>query len=149
MVPLKIRTYETRDQNAVLRLAEKYASWDATLTDADIQGFHASDPDFFLVAEIDNVIAGFIFGKESRDIPTEVLRRWKAGKVGSVETLAVDAMFRRRGIGTLLLKHLLERFKDSKVDTVTLSVPAEELAANKLYEKLGFETRGHFMRKKL
>jgi len=32
---------------------------------------------------------------------------------------------------------------------VTLSVPADEIGAKELYDKLGFETRGYFMKKKL
>jgi ribosomal protein S18 acetylase RimI-like enzyme len=148
-VPLKIRTYQTSDQDAVLKLAEKYASWDTTPTLADVQGFHASDPDFFLVAELDHAIVGFIYSTESKHTPTEILQNWKARKVGSIETLAVEVKFRRRGFGTLLLKKLLELFKDRGIDTVTLSVPASEAAAQKLYEKFGFETRGYFLRKKL
>lgn len=148
-MPLKIRTYETQDQGSVLKLAEKYASWDTTPTPADVGGFHATDPDFFLVAEVDQAIVGFIYGTESRRIPTEVLQNWNAGKVGSIETMAVEVKFRRKGIGTLLLKKLLELFKDKGIDTVTLSVPASEIAAQKLYQKFGFETRGYFLRKKL
>lgn len=148
-MPLKIRTYETQDQGSVLKLAEKYASWDTSPTVADIQGFHATDPDFFLVAELDQAIVGFIYGTESRHIPTEVLQNWNSGKVGSIETLAVEVKLRRKGIGTLLLKELLELFKDRGIDTVTLSVPANEIAAQKLYQKFGFETRGYFLRKRL
>ena len=148
-MPLKIRTYETQDQGSVLKLAEKYASWDTSPTVADIQGFHATDPDFFLVAELDQAIVGFIYGTESRHIPTEVLQNWNSGKVGSIETLAVEVKLRRKGIGTLLLKELLELFKDRGIDTVTLSVPANEIAAQKLYQKFGFETRGYFLRPRL
>jgi N6-L-threonylcarbamoyladenine synthase/ribosomal-protein-alanine N-acetyltransferase len=69
--------------------------------------------------------------------------------VGSVEVLAVKEHHRRKGIGTSLLNHLLEVFKDRGIDTVTLSVPADESGAKELYDKLGFETRGYFMKKKL
>jgi ribosomal protein S18 acetylase RimI-like enzyme len=148
-VPLKIRRYETKDQDAVVKLAEKHASWDTTPTLADFQGFHATDPDFFLVAELDQAIVGFIYGTESRHVPIEVLHNWNTRKAGSIETLVVEVKFRRRGFGTLLLDKLLELFKDRGIDTVTLSVPASEVAAQKLYEKFGFETRGYFLRKKL
>ena len=47
-----IRRYRKNDEVEVLQLSQKYASWDSTPTEADIQGFHSSEPDFFLVAEL-------------------------------------------------------------------------------------------------
>ncbi|TMI17750.1 GNAT family N-acetyltransferase [Candidatus Bathyarchaeota archaeon] len=144
-----IRRYKKNDETAVLELSQKYASWDSTPTEADIQGFHSSEPDFFLVAELNQKIIGFVYGRESKEVPDEVLRKWKATRVGSVEVLAVDEKYRRRGIGTQLLKRLFQAFTERAIDTVTLSTPAEEIAAKRLYDKLGFETRGYFMKKKL
>jgi ribosomal protein S18 acetylase RimI-like enzyme len=92
----------------------------------DIQGFHSSEPDLFLVAELDKRIAGFVYGRESRSVPGEVLGKWKATKVGSVEVLAVEERYRRKGIATLLLDRLFEVFRERGIDTVTLSVPADE-----------------------
>ncbi len=144
-----IRRYEKNDGVAVLQLSQKYASWDSTPTEADIQGFYSSEPDFFLVAELDRRIVGFVYGRESKSVPDEALRRWKATKVGSVEVLAVEEQYRRRGIATLLLNRLFAVFGERGIDMVTLSVPADEIGAKELYDKLGFETRGYFMRKKL
>ncbi len=144
-----IRRYEKNDESAVLQLSQKYASWDSTPTEADIQGFHSSEPDFFLVAELNQRIVGFVYGRESKNVPVEVLRKWKATRVGSVEILAVEEKYRRRGIGTQLLKSLFQVFTERGIDTVTLSTPAEEIAAKRLYDKLGFETRGYFLKKKL
>jgi len=144
-----IRRYEKNDGVAVLELSQKYTSWDSTPTEADIQGFYSSEPDFFLVAELNRRIVGFIFGRESKNVPDEVLRRWRSAKVGSVEILAVEERYRRRGIATLLLNHLFIGFRERRIDTVTLSVPADERGAKELYDKLGFETRGYFMKKRL
>ena len=144
-----IRRYEKNDGVAVLQLSQKYASWDSTPTDADIQGFHSSEPDFFLVAELNRRIVGFVYGRESKNVPDEVLGRWRATKVGSVEVLAVDEQYRRRGIATLLLSRLFTGFRERGIDTITLSVPADERGAKELYDKLGFETRGYFMKKTL
>ena len=144
-----VRLYEKNDGEAVLQLSQKYASWDSVPTEADIQGFYASEPDFFLVAELNRRIVGFVYGRESKNVPEEVLRRWMATKVGSVEVLAVEKQYRRKGIATLLLNRLFLGFKKRGIDTVTLSVPADERGAKELYDKLGFETRGYFMKKKL
>ena len=144
-----IRRYEKNDEVAVLQLSRKYASWDSTPTKADIHGFYSSEPDFFLVAELNRRIVGFVCARESKNVPDEVLRRWNATKVGSVEVLAVEEQYRRRGIATLLLNRLFETFRKRGIDTVTLSVPADEVGAKGFYDKLGFETRGYFMKRKL
>ncbi|TMI31398.1 GNAT family N-acetyltransferase [Candidatus Bathyarchaeota archaeon] len=144
-----IRRYEEKDRVAVLQLSQKYASWDSTPTEADIQGFYSSEPDFFLVAELNRRIVGFVYGRESKNVPDEVLQRWKARKVGSVEVLAVEEQYRRRGIAMSLLNRLFVVFGERGIDTVTLSVPADEIGAKELYDKLGFETRGYFLKKKL
>jgi len=144
-----IRRYEEKDRVAVLQLSQKYASWDSTPTEADIQGFHSSEPDFFLVAELNRRIVGFVYGRESKNVPDEVLRRWKATRVGSIEVLAVEEQYRRRGIATLLMDRLFVVFKGRGIDTVTLTTPADEIGAKELYDKLGFETRGYFLKKRL
>jgi len=144
-----IRRYEKTDEFAVLQLSQKYASWDSIPTGDDIQGFYSSEPDSFLVAELDRRIVGFVYGRESKNVPDEVLRRWRATKVGSVEVLAVDEQYRRRGIARSLLNRLFVVFRERGIDTVTLSVPADESGAKELYDKLGFETRGYFMKKTL
>ncbi len=69
--------------------------------------------------------------------------------MGSIEVLAVDEPYRRRGIAKLLLNRLFVAFRERGIDTVTLSVPAGESGAKELYDKLGFETRGYFMKKTL
>lgn len=147
-VKIEIRKFETSDLDRVLALGEKYASWDAILTRADVEGFHSTNPEFFFVAEADKKIVGFVYGRESSP-PAETLDRWNSRKVGSVETLAVDEEHRRQGIATLLLGVLLEAFKRNGMDLVTLSVPAVEIGAMKLYGKLGFEPRGYFLWKRL
>ena len=144
-----IRSYEPKDSRQVLVLAEKYASWDTTPTEADIAGFWSSDPELFLVAEADGKVVGFLVGRESRDIPDEVLRRRGATKAGSIETLAVDTQYRRRGIATALLNRVFDLFRQMGVDYVSLAVPAEEAGARRLYEKLGFRERAYFLSKNL
>ncbi len=144
-----VRKYEPRDESEVLVLCEKYASWDATPTPADIHGFWSREPDLFLVAEVERSVVGFIFGQESKHLPEEVLRKRGATKAGSLETLAVAEDHRRRGIATALVSRLLDAFRERGMDYVSLAVPAEELAARKLYEKLGFQPRAYFLSRRL
>jgi ribosomal protein S18 acetylase RimI-like enzyme len=144
-----IRPYEKNDETVVLEISQKYASWDSTPTEADIQQYYSSEPDFFLVAKLNRKVIGFIYGHESKNVPAEVLLKWEATRLGSIEILAVEEHYRRKGIATLLLERLLSAFRKRGIDTATLSVPADEKGAKQLYDKLGFETRGYFMRKRL
>jgi len=148
VVKTGVRKFEVRDLDHVLTLAERYASWDATPTKADVEGFHSANPEFFFVAEVGKKIVGFVYGTESNP-PAETLDRWKSRKVASIETLVVDKEYRRRGIATSLVRVLFDVFKQKRIDLVTLSVPAVERAAIKLYEKMGFEPRGYFLWKRL
>src|SRR5205823_13884755 len=118
-------------------------------TEADIQGFYSSEPDFFLVAELNRRIVGFVYGRESKNVPDEVLQRWKARKVGSVEVLAVEEQYRRRGIAMSLLNRLFVVFGERGIDKVMLSVPADDNGVKELYDKLSFETTGYVLKKKL
>src|SRR5712692_8424647 len=143
-----VRKFEVSDVEHVLALAQRYASLDLTPTKEDIEGFRSGSPEFFLVAEFSNRIVGFVHARESTP-PTEVLDKWKSRKVASIETLVVDEDYRRRGIATLLMTTLFEAFKRREIDLVTLSVPAVEIAAVKLYGKMGFELRAQFLWKRL
>ena len=144
----RARKFEVRDLDQVLALAERYASWDATPTKADVEGFHSANPEFFFVAEVGKKIVGFVYDTESNP-PAETLDRWKSRKVASIETLVVDEEYRRRGIATSLVRVLFDVFRQKRIDLVTLSVPAVEKAAIKLYGKMGFEPRGYFLWKRL
>ncbi len=147
-VKTRVRKFKINDLDQVVAIAERYASWDVTATKADIEGFHSAGPEFFFVAEAENKILGFVYGRELSP-PAEALNKWKSRKVASIETLAVDEDYRRQGIATSLLTALFEEFKQKEIDLVTLSVPAVEVAAMKLYGKLGFEPRAQFLWKRL
>jgi len=98
----RVRKFEVVDVERVLALAQRYASWDATPTKADVEGFHSANPEFLFVAESDGRVVGFVYGTESRP-PAEVLDKWKSRKVASIETLTIDEDYRRQGIAASLV----------------------------------------------
>jgi GNAT superfamily N-acetyltransferase len=60
------------------------------------------------------------------------------------ESLVVDEEYRRRGIAKSLVAVLFDAFKQKRIDLMTLSAPAVEKDAMKLYEKLGLSLEAIF-----
>jgi len=58
------------------------------------------------------------------------------------EDVAVSKSHRRRKIGISILNHALEAFRRKRVPYVQLEVRVDNFAAQKIYEKLGFEKEG-------
>lgn len=61
-----------------------------------------------------------------------------AGPEASVHTIDVHPEHQRRGIGTTLLRSLLERAENAGATTVLLEVSTDNAAARRLYERHGF-----------
>ena len=59
---------------------------------------------------------------------------------GYVGNLAVGAPFRRRGVGTALLRAMLDHAEERGAAFLTLEVRESNTAARRLYERCGFET---------
>ena len=56
--------------------------------------------------------------------------------------VAVREEYRNRGIGELMLKELMRLGREDGIEAFTLEVRRSNLAARRLYEKLGFVTEG-------
>lgn len=67
------------------------------------------------------------------DVPTEK-RAW-------LEEIIVDEGYRGQGLGEQVSKELIEIAKRERVNRVYLSSGPQREAANKLYQKLGFEKK--------
>jgi len=136
-----------RDTDSIIRLANDYALFDGPINEDDLKVTRAF-PEGFIVAEEDHEIIGFAFGY-FREVPEAVLETWGVSKVATIELLAVDPMYRKQGIGKLLLESLIETFKQSGTDLIGLTCPIKAEDARQLYEKLGFEISAYHMRKRL
>jgi ribosomal protein S18 acetylase RimI-like enzyme len=144
---VKTRLYKRDDLNSVLDLANRYAAFDGNTTEADLT-ITSQFPEGFWVADENRTIVGFVYG-HFKDVPYEVLEKWKAKKVGYIQLMAVAPSHRRRGVGQSLLSSLLSEFKKAGADLVLLDCPAEAVEAKRLYEKMGFNARFHGMKKRL
>jgi len=144
---LSLQIFKAEYMAGVLQLANKYAAFDGTISETDLV-LSKFFPKGFWVAEEDNEVVGFVFGY-FKDVPSDVLTRWGASKVGEISLLVVHPDHRRRGVGTALLRKVMQEFKRAGADQIILACPAEAMAAKRLYDKLGFEVRAYYMKKKL
>ncbi len=84
------------------------------------------DPDLFIVAEVDGQVIGTVLGGFD-------------GRRGMVYHLAVDAGYRQRGIGALLMSELEKRMKSKGCIRSYLLVTRDNLEAIRFYENTGWE----------
>lgn len=83
------------------------------------------DPDLFLVAESDGKLVGTVIGGYD-------------GRRGMIYHLAVDADFRKHGIGESLIAEVERRLQDKGCLKCYLLVTAENTNAIRFYERLGW-----------
>lgn len=83
----------------------------------------------FVCAKLENKIVGFAGIKIILD-------------EADIMNIAVNETYRRQGIATLLLNHLLNTCKEQSIKTIHLEVNEENFSAISLYEKFGFKECG-------
>ncbi len=86
-------------------------------------------PRLFLTAISSEIVLGYVVAS-AQDVHAHII------------SLAVRPKYRRQGIGSDLLRSLLECLQSIGVEKVMLEVREGNLAAAALYEKLGFEQSG-------
>lgn len=87
-------------------------------------------PDLTYLAWQRDQLVGFYLSENHPEQPTQ----------GWLEVMAVGQAFRRRGIGTALVNHALERYRTMGFSTAGLDVDLENITnAKSLYERAGFE----------
>ncbi|MBO5868002.1 MAG: ribosomal protein S18-alanine N-acetyltransferase [Oscillospiraceae bacterium] len=80
---------------------------------------------YWLVAEVDDVIAGYVGSQSVLD-------------AADMMNLAVSPDFRQQGIGQALVNALVEYLQQKKLIALLLEVRVSNIPAISLYEKMGF-----------
>lgn len=81
---------------------------------------------------------------------TLAIQKIPTGKKAWIEDVVVDGSARGKGIGKKLIQHAIEYASESGVTKIDLTSSPFRTAANKLYEKMGFQKRDtNFYRLKL
>jgi ribosomal protein S18 acetylase RimI-like enzyme len=87
-----------------------------------------------LVAEADDKIIGFVQGEVTRR--SDHMPRI----VGQISLMYVVKQFRRKGVGTRLMKELCKFFSSSKVKDLTVRYIIGNKEAEEFWKKLGFKS---------
>lgn len=133
-----IRQMEIDDISAVFHLGERlftseefpilYRTWDAY----EVTEYFTSDPDYCLVAQADDRIAGFIMGTTIEKEGTA----WK--KYGYLSWIGVDEEFQRTNLGFRLYRKLEDNFRHDGVRMVIADTDADNEAAIAFFNATGF-----------
>ena len=85
-----------------------------------------------LVAEVDNRVAGFLFGRAAE------LEFGLPGTVAWVEMIGVDPVYRHRGIARSLMERFFASAEDHGVKTVFTLVNSHQPEMQQFFQRLGF-----------
>lgn len=96
-------------------------------------------PEAFLVAEINGKHVGYIMCKTEFGFSN--FKKLGFVKKGHVVSIAVLDEYRRKGIGNALVEESINGVKVRNCDEFYLEVRCSNIAAVRLYEKLGFAIR--------
>ncbi len=121
---------ELRD--ALNRLVPQLSSSAKPLSDADVVRMTTDHDVVLFVAKNDDVIVGTL---------TLVVFAIPSGQRAWIEDVIVDGDVRGLGIGAALTNAAIEEGRRRGVRTIDLTSRPSREAANKLYQKLGFEIR--------
>jgi len=90
-------------------------------------------------SELDKKNFTFYYVMEYQDEVIAYTGYWKLANEAHLVNLAVYPAFRRKGLGSKLLKYVLEKAQNQGLDTITLEVRRFNLAAQKFYERFDFK----------
>jgi len=133
---LKIRTLKKDDIEAIVRIDEKVLGenrkdyWEKKLALINDQS-----PNVSLIAEVDGKVAGFILGDISG---------WEFGvpeTIGWIDTIGIDPVYQKRGLGTGLANELIKHLKAIGVRTIYTLVKWDDWDLLQFFHAMGF-TRG-------
>lgn len=114
------------------RLIPQLSTTSAIPTAAHLRRMIASDAIVLFAARQDGVIVGLL---------TLVIVRIPTGLRARIEDVVVDERARGQGIGARLSQAAIDRASQEGVRTVDLTSRPSRVAANRLYERLGFQER--------
>ncbi len=129
---VEIESYSAEYHEAMQRFLDQLTTNPMTLTESMFRQLVESTNShlFFLIK--DEQIAGML---------TVGIYYSPTGGKAWIEDVVVDQAFRGQGLSKLLVAHAIEFTKSQQVPSLMLTSNPKRIAANKLYQKMGFERK--------
>ena len=129
---VEIESYSAEYHEAMQRFLDQLTTHPMTLTESMFRQLveSANSHLFFLIK--DEQIAGML---------TVGIYYSPTGGKAWIEDVVVDEAFRGQGLSKLLVAHAIEFTKSQQIPSLMLTSNPKRIAANKLYQKMGFERK--------
>lgn len=130
----KVKDYSTGLTQAINKLLVQLNEAAAPLTDQDVRDMISSSVNKLFVARKSD-------SKEIIGMLTLIVFRIPIAKRGLLEDLVVDEEYRGKGIATKLISEAINEARRNGALHLYFSSNPKRIAANRLYQHLGFEKR--------
>tara|TARA_R110002096_G_scaffold395697_1_gene591210 strand:+ start:165 stop:605 length:441 start_codon:yes stop_codon:yes gene_type:complete len=128
----KLTTVTDHIVDAFKKLIPQLSSSSTLPNKKDLEGIVNSNNAILFIAEENNVILGTL---------TLVFNKIPTGDKVWIEDVVVDNAARGKGIGKELTLFAIEYVRKKDIKSINLTSSPDRVAANKLYQKLGFVKR--------
>jgi ribosomal protein S18 acetylase RimI-like enzyme len=132
MIVKTARKYSTILLKAINTLLPQLSGSSIEITEKELKEIISSDKTMLFLAEEEGTLFGIL---------TLIFYRIPTGVKAIIEDVVVSEQARGKGVGTLLMEEAIKIAKTKGAKAVDLTSRPSREAANKLYQKLGFEKR--------
>ena len=129
---IEIKTYSPEYHEAMQRFLNQLTTSPMVLTESMFHQLLASENSHLFFIMKDEQIAGML---------TVGIYYSPTGGKAWIEDVVVDEAFRGQGLSKLLVAHAIEFTKSQQIPSLMLTSNPKRIAANKLYQKMGFERK--------
>ena len=129
---IEIKTYSPEYLEAMQRFLDQLTTSPMVLTESMFQQLLESENSHLFFIMKDEQIAGML---------TVGIYHSPTGGKAWIEDVVVDETFRGQGLSKLLVAHAIEFVKAQQIPSLMLTSNPKRIAANKLYQAMGFERK--------
>ena len=129
---IEIKTYSPEYLEAMQRFLDQLTTSPMVLTESMFQELLKSENSHLFFSMKDEQIAGML---------TVGIYHSPTGGKAWIEDVVVDETFRGQGLSKLLVAHAIEFVKAQQIPSLMLTSNPKRIAANKLYQAMGFERK--------
>ena len=129
---IEIKTYSQEYHEAMQRFLNQLTTSPMVLTESMFHQLLASENSHLFFIMKDEQIAGML---------TVGIYYSPTGGKAWIEDVVVDETFRGQGLSKLLVAHAIEFTKSMGIPSLMLTSNPKRIAANKLYQAMGFERK--------